>query len=1252
MSLSYLRMHTDFSLGRGASTIQSMLKAAKANNVLCMAITDFNAMYGVKLFSDYALSSGIKPIAGINLTLKTDEYAGDVILLAMNDVGYVNLSKIHYHQWEPTIDHRGKEKVNSELFSTLDIISEYSEGVILLSGNGEKGFLAQAIVHNDMVTLEKMCSVFGDRFYVEICRSENENTKDIDKKLLDFADGNLLGNVQCRDGIERHLWPIVATTDIWYANDDRHTGYRILEAMRTSTNAVMNDDTAHPPVFRLRSEEDFNALFSDIPEAVENTFSIAVRCNYAIPSRDPILPRFGDGSRSEDDILCEMSRAGLEKRFDRIPVERHAEYRERLEFELSVIIKMKFPGYFLIVADFIQWAKSKNIPVGPGRGSGAGSLVAWALTITNVDPIPHGLFFERFLNPERVSMPDFDIDFCTDRRDEVIQYVRRKYGDDLVSMISTYGQINARKALDNTQRVVVDVQDSMYGMSDSIRIKEALPGGPAGQKVLLADAYKDEDCGLRPLLDADPHLMNMYYYAQETEGLRHHASTHAAGVIIGAKPLVEMFPMVRDPKSFIPVCAFDMKMAEKSGAVKFDFLGLKNLTIIQRTIEYIQRYTGETVDISQIPMDDAKVFQNMANGRTVGVFQFSGGGMQNVLREIHASEFSDLVAATSLYRPGPMAQIPEYARRKLTGADIHYPVEKFTKDILKETYGIIVYQEQVMQIAQACAGYSLGGADLLRRAMGKKDAKAMEEQKANFISGCQANGIPDEEADDLFENIRKFAEYGFNKSHAVAYSLISYQTMWLKVHYPACFYAALLSYDHDISKIMITQAEMRTFDVELLRPSVNHSFREFVPEEFNGKLAVRFGFCSLKNVGNKVNFVNEREDNGDYTSIYNFFERTKGMLSRADFERLVEAGCMDELVSQGNDGDRFISDDGTINRCRVTRVLEWMARASKKKKDTETLDMFSAMGEELTYDPPETYSYKDSGSLKTIDVLIAKEWEDRVWREFNALGFHVNGHPILSRIGEIAKIGARRLRSYNRFLSEKKMVSMPSKVITLLIESYEIRRSNSGKYYLSIKASDGDEFPVWLNIWTNVQSDKVKEYDFSQMPAYRDFISMMEYSKTQMKPITMYGTIFLNKNETPGRDRACDFRPEVTEAKIGRVQSLDEYISQTQAGRDLDVIIDADAPATSMELVERIIKAFLRKEDEIRPFDPEIRIVNSSGDFLYRCSSDVVKELQACANMQIVVKSPVEEAYYKQLADAVEAREIESDGDTMELDAD
>ncbi|HEX6072768.1 MAG TPA: DNA polymerase III subunit alpha, partial [Sphingomicrobium sp.] len=755
-----------------------------------VALTDRNGLYGAMPFGDACFSKGVQPIIGALLAVaRPPEIGGEaaidwLVLLAKDDRGYANLCKLvsSAHLDRPA---------DLDPHVPFDTLGGLSEGLIALTG-GAEGAAARLLADGQRdkaeAYLDRLQALFPDRLYMEIIRRHHPVEEAAEEALIELA-------------FARGL-PLVATNPAAYADPAFHAAHDAMLCIAHSEYVESAHRVSSSADAWLKDGAAMSELFADLPEALANTAVIARRCAVAAPQRKPILPRLSD---DEDDQLRRDARAGLAERLKGRPPEEHQPYLDRLEYELDIINGMGFAGYFLIVADFIKWAKANDIPVGPGRGSGAGSVVAWALTITDLDPIALNLLFERFLNPERVSMPDFDIDFCETHRDKVIHYVQQKYGRDRVAQIITFGRLKARAVLKDTGRVL----QMSYGHVD--RLAKLVPNHPTDPWTL--ERALKEVPELQAEYRSDSDVKRLFDLAMKLEGLPRHSSTHAAGVVIGDRPLDELVPLYRDPRSDMPVTQFDMKYVEAAGLVKFDFLGLKTLSVLKEG-QRLLASQGVEVDFEKLSWDDPAVYELLQRGDAVGIFQLESEGMRRTLAAVRPTSFGDIIALVALYRPGPMDNIGMFGDRKNGRTPIEYP-HPLLEEILAETYGIFVYQEQVMQAAQLLAGYSLGEADLLRRAMGKKIQAEMDAQRGRFVEGCGRNGIPADKASELFDLIDKFAGYGFNKSHAAGYALIAYQTAWLKAHHRAEFYAASMSFDMALTdKLGVFVEDMRRGGVE------------------------------------------------------------------------------------------------------------------------------------------------------------------------------------------------------------------------------------------------------------------------------------------------------------------------------------------------------------------------------------------------------------------------------------------------------
>ena len=826
-----LRNHTTYSLCQGAIKIADLIDKAKALQMPALAIMDSQNLFGALEFSMACKKAGIQPILGcemmIDFNLQDSKKISNVDftenlcktpLIATSEEGYRNLMFLVSESYL-------KRQNGIVPFINFELLKQKSKGIIALSG-GSEGLLGKLLLQGQDKQAHKILleikEIFNTNFYIEITRHGTKNEELIEEKLLQLAFENNI--------------PLVATNDVYFLTPDMHEAQDILSCIYEGHSLVEENRKKNSPEQYFKNYEQFLELFKDLPEAINNSINIAKRCHTMAFERPPTLPKFSTEANFDEALeLRNQSLEGLKMRLknkfliEEIDAETQQkidkEYFERLEYELEVIIKMNFSGYFLIVSDFIKWAKNNEIPVGPGRGSGAGSIIAWSLQITDLDPIRFGLLFERFLNPERVSMPDFDIDFCQSRRDEVIDYVQKKYGTDYVAQIITFGKLQARAVLKDVGRVL----QMPYSQVD--RICKLIPFNAIEAVTLEKAIEMDKD--LQQAIQDDPQINKLVSIALKLEGLNRHASTHAAGVVIGDRPLHEICALYNDEGSTMPAVGYSMKYAESAGLVKFDFLGLKTLTTILETVKLVYKTRAIKIDIAHLKLDDKKTFEMLASGDSIGVFQIESSGMRSVLRQMRADKIEDIIALISLYRPGPMDNIPTYIRRKHGEEKISYP-HPLLEAVLKETNGVIVYQEQVMEIAKILAGYSLGGADLLRRAMGKKIKEEMDQQRKIFVEGAKKNNVPEQQANEIFDLVDKFAGYGFNKSHAAAYAMISYQTAYLKAHFLPEFLTASINLEIDnTDKINIFLQVAKSHKIPVLAPDINQSQADFSIEILN-----------------------------------------------------------------------------------------------------------------------------------------------------------------------------------------------------------------------------------------------------------------------------------------------------------------------------------------------------------------------------------------------------------------------------------
>ena len=869
----HLRSQSSYSLSEGALKIEKLVNLAKKNNMPAIALTDNNNMFGILEFSITCINNSIQPIIGTSinyLDIQTKEHPSQLNFLVMNEEGYINLlylSSISHTSGNNPIGiyHKDLKKYNNGLICYIG--GEYNPLLILKHQNK---------IEEISVFINNFRNMFGQDFLFEIQRVQDPKIDGFEKEFLEYS--------------QNFTIPIIGSNNIKYENENDYNAHDALLciAQKLTINQT-NRKVSNSEIYFKTSEQMIN-IFGDIPEIIENNFRIALKCNYYPKEILPKLPKFSsDQNLSESELLNLKAKEGLLLRLQEMNINSPSIYQERLNYELEIINNMGFSGYFLIVADFVNWAKNKEIAVGPGRGSGAGSVVAWSLSITDLDPLQYGLLFERFLNPERVSMPDFDIDFCQNRRDEVIEYVSNKYGKECVAHIITFGTLASRAAIRDVGRVL----EIPYSEID--QFAKLFPYNPANP--LSLDESINSDKNLKELVASDERLSNVVDISLKLEGLHRHASTHAAGVVIGDSSIINIVPLYKDPNTSVNATQFSMKYVEKAGLIKFDFLGLTTLSIIQDSIKLIKE-NHSNFDLKHIPMDDKKTFQQLSKGEAIGIFQLESNGMGSVLRQLQPDKFEEIIAVVALFRPGPMDHIPSFCNRKHGKEKIEY-LHPLLEKVLKETYGIIVYQEQVMQIAQVLSNYTLGEADLLRRAMGKKIQKEMDAQKNRFIEGAKSNKISINEASKIFDLVNKFAGYGFNKSHAAGYALLAYQTAYLKTNFPYEFMTATFNYSIDrTDRIILLNKELSSLNIEFKKPDINHSQAKFSIEENNGLKSIRFGLGAIKGVGIKSmsNLVKERENNGKFIDIIDFMNRLKGdVINKRQLEKLVQAGSFDSI---------------------------------------------------------------------------------------------------------------------------------------------------------------------------------------------------------------------------------------------------------------------------------------------------------------------------------------------------------------------
>ncbi len=999
----HLHVHSSYSLLEGALTIQRLAELAKKDKQPALALTDTDNMFGALEFSEKMAGAGIQPIVGCALGVDFGDQEvrpgaiadawPRIVLLASQQSGYRSLMRLSSRAYletpQPERPHLKLEWLKGE-----------SDGLIALTG-GPNGPLDIAIARGQnalaLSRCEELQKLFGNRLYIELQRHGMPAERSVEPALIELAYGRSI--------------PLVATNEPFFATREDYEAHDALMCIAEGKLIADGERRQLTPEHRFKSRAEMTALFADLPEALAATIEIAERCAFRPVMLAPILPRFStgrdDGEADETQALRAAAESGLEDRLKQHgPAANHTaeEYRERLAFELGVIVRMKYAGYFLIVADFIQWAKAQRIPVGPGRGSGAGSLVAYALTITDLDPIRFGLLFERFLNPERVSMPDFDIDFCQDRRDEVISYVQERYGRDRVAQIITFGTLQARGVLRDVGRVL----QMPYGQVD--KLCKLVPQNPANP-VTLKRAIDDEP-RLQAERDRDPVTRRAFDIAQRLEGLHRHASTHAAGIVIGERPLNELVPLYRDPKSNMPVTQFNMKWVEPAGLVKFDFLGLKTLTVLDRAVQLVRQRSID-IDLLRIPLDDIKTYEMLARGETVGVFQVESQGMRRALIDMRPDRFEDLIVLVALYRPGPMANIPTYCARKLGQERTDYLHPKL-QPILEATYGIITYQEQVQQIARDLAGFSLGRADILRRAMGKKDRKEMASLRDSFISGAVERGVANSDAEAIFEACAKFAEYGFNKSHSAPYALLTYQTAYMKANYPVEFLAASMTLETgNTDKLAEFRAEAERLGLKVEPPSINRSDVEF---EVEGN-TIYYALAALRGVGRQaVQSIIEARAERPFADLADFARRINPRsINKRVLESLAASGAFDTLEP---------------NRARAYAAVDIMLAAAQRAHDNATLGQDELFAGAATKEP--------------LMLPVVEPWlpAERLQKEYDAIGFFLTGHPLDDYAAALKRL---RVQSWADFSRAVKAGTGGGRVAGTVISRTERRTKNGSK---------------------------------------------------------------------------------------------------------------------------------------------------------------------------------------------------------------
>ncbi len=1018
----HLRVHTAYSLSEGAIKIGDLIARLKEMGMPAVAMTDTGNMFGGKAFSAYASADGIKPILGCQFFLKNPD-CDDIlkskgkalerdkfILLVQNEQGYKNIMKLMKRFYLDST------ATGADPNLTYEDLEELNEGLIALTA-GFEGPIGRLLLENRKdeaaALTERLKKAFSDRLYIELSRIGLPQEAQTETDFIDLA--------------YKFNIPLVATNEAFFLDAEMYEAHDALICIALG-EVISNDNRKKFSLNnRLKTESEMLDLFADIPEALENTVNIAKRCNYLSEKVQPLLPIFEcpDG-KTQDEFITEEARKGLQERLEKQvyfegmteaqKAETDKKYFERLEYELSVIKRMGFPGYFLIVSDFIRWSKNNGVPVGPGRGSGAGSIVAWSLKITELDPIKLELLFERFLNPDRVNMPDFDVDFCQENRSKTIEYVQNKYGFDHVAQIITYGKLQAK----NVIRDVARVMQMPYSQAD--KLSKMVPPPVQGKNVSLKQALEMVP-ELEQMRVSDPQINKLFDISMKLEGLYRQSGVHAAGVVIGDRPLDELVPLYKDPRAEMPVTQYDMKFVEETGLIKFDFLGLKTLTVIKKAVDWVKKTRGIDLDIQSLSLDDKETYEMMQRGETCAVFQFESSGMQNVHKQIKPDRFEDLIAIVSLYRPGPMDNIPTYIKRKHGEEEITY-LHPALAPILDETYGIMVYQEQVMQIARSLAGYTMGEADKLRKVMGKKQVQEIPKQREKFMKGALKNGIKEDVASAIFDQMEKFASYGFNKSHAAAYSLISYQTAYLKCHYPVEFMCAVMDLDMtNTDKLAMFAADVKSMNINVLEPNINKSEAEFSVENGN----IRYALGAVKGVSAAAmqGIVSERLAKGPFKSISDFCHRIDiKFINRKQLEQLIKAGAFDDLDK--NRAKLFANIDN---------ILKHISAATETKTSSQT-SLFGT--EELTSE----IKLKDEPDWPNLEKLRM---------EAEAIGFYLSAHPLDAYKESIQKLG---LKNCSEILTNIQAGDSLKVSVAACVEKVQKRIAKSGNKFAFVSLSD------------------------------------------------------------------------------------------------------------------------------------------------------------------------------------------------------
>ena len=1012
-SFNHIKIHTQYSICEGALKIENLKNHCKEYKIQSLGLSDTSNLCGALEFAENLSKVGTQPIIGTQINFKYKDTVGLFPLFAINSDGYRRIIELSSKSY---LDNDGTSVPHCDF---LELIKN-NDGIIILSGtiNGLVGQLFNKGKYQDINEIySNLANSYKDRFYIEIQRHGDQNEKSFEKYNLQKSNDLNIA--------------IIATHEVFYLDKSMHEAHDALICIGNKSYVNDKKRKKFTNEHYLKTNEEMSKLFSDLPEALTNNYNFPFRCNFKPEFSKPVLPNISsEKGGNADEILVTESLEGLKDKFKNFfnkdikkidTDEDFKKYKDRLNHELNIIKEMKYSSYFLIVSDYIKWAKNNDIPVGPGRGSGAGSLVAWCLSITDIDPIKFNLIFERFLNPDRISMPDFDIDFCEEKRDLVFEYLRKKYKDSVAHII-TFGKLKARMVIRDVGRVI----GLPYGFVDSI--SKMIPFDPS-RPMSLSECINREP-RLQKLIKEDPRVKKLAEFSLKLEGLNRNVATHAAGVVIADKKLTETVPLYKDASTdlLLPSTQFDMYSAENAGLIKFDFLGLKTLTVINNTQKLIRKVDKE-FDIKKIDYEDQKVFDLLSSGKTIGLFQLESTGMREALIQMKPNHLEDIIALVALYRPGPMSNIPIYNDCKHGKIKPDY-LHPYLEEILKPTYGVIIYQEQVMQIAQKLSGFTAGEADILRRAMGKKKRAELEKQKQRFIDGAVKNGIRKDIAANIFLKIEPFAEYGFNKSHAAAYAVIAYQTAFLKTHFPNQFFVASMTMDlSNQNKLSEFYEELKRLNINIIRPDINECYADFK----SSKNSFYYALGALKNVGYEAvaNIVEERKQNGAFKSINDFINRVNPKnINKLQLEGLVKAGAFDKINS---------------NRQSIYNSIPNIILKSKnifENKIANQIDLF------------ETNNEQTNNILVKIDDW---KFEERLSKEFESVGFFISDHP-LNQFKEI--FNDYKIINFNDFIINKEIKE--SNIAATLLKITE-KKTIKGNSYAIIKLTDlGNVFELFI----------------------------------------------------------------------------------------------------------------------------------------------------------------------------------------------